>query len=144
MLAKPHPARRIVQRMRIHKPRPAFGKLALAPFWKRLEQIFSREQLQNSVSEEFQPFIIPDGGRFSRFFRALCTQFRNRGAMRQSALEEFRLLEPITKTLLELPCVTLCHVFERYAKRKPRLFRCAQLRGAQFLGFFGATLARRL
>jgi hypothetical protein len=37
--------------------------------------------------------------------------------MRQSALEEFRLLKPITKTLLELPCVTLCHVFEQCAKR---------------------------
>src|SRR5580692_3871724 len=54
--------------------------------------------------------------------------------MRQGALEEFRLFEPITETLLELLCITLRH-FPEKCVLKPRVLEQS---ASAVCAYFGA------
>jgi hypothetical protein len=113
MLPEVYSPRCIIQGVGIHKPRPALGQLALAPFGKRREKVLSRQQFQNGVAKKFQPFIVLDCGWLRGFVPVLGTQLRDCGTVRQSALEKFPPVETITEALLELLCITLSHFLQR-------------------------------
>src|SRR5579859_361448 len=130
MLAKVYSPRCIFERMRIYESGTALRELAFAPIGKRFQEIFSRQQFQNGVSQKFQTLVVLDGGGIRGIGRAFGAQLRNRGAVRQSALEKVWVSKPVAETVLKLSFVALCHFLWRCAQRRRRLFRRAQLRGA--------------
>jgi hypothetical protein len=86
--------------MRIYKPGAALGELAFAPFGKRFQEIFSRQQLQNGVPQKFQTLIVLDSFRVRGIDRVFSAQLRNHGTVRQSALEKAGTFKSIAETVL--------------------------------------------
>src|ERR1700719_3066560 len=58
MAAKIQPPRRDVNRRRANDAREALGELPRIPLRKHSAQLFARDESQNSVAQELEPFIV--------------------------------------------------------------------------------------
>src|SRR5260370_15738014 len=75
------------------------GTLSTAPLWKFLQQILAGQELQYVVVKELQLFIVL---RWLNTYEVGGSQLRKGRAMRQSAPEQFGVLELVAQPVLEL------------------------------------------